>query len=98
MAADVSDLEHGRIAHALLDLQIEVIEVWRSEILADGIGAQALGIARRCAIRIGTSCAWSEDGCAAELRLSGAIEAPVVTAPADGGNAVRPKCISLYPL
>ena len=52
LAADISDLELDGIAEALLNLKAEVVEVRSTEILADGIRAQALRIIRSGAIRI----------------------------------------------
>src|SRR5690348_472600 len=98
LAANVTDLKDSRITKALFDLEIVVIEVGCTEILADGISAQALRITGACAIRIRTRRTWTEDRCATELRLPRTIEAPVVNAPADSGNTVRTECIALDPL
>src|SRR6266851_6379772 len=71
------------IAQAPLNLQAEVVEVRRAEVLVHGIGTQAEGA--RCAIGVAAYLNSRKDRCTSRLRLSRPV-APVVTAPAVGGN------------
>src|SRR6266478_3639772 len=98
LAADVPNLPNNRVAEALLYLQIVIIEVRRAEVLADGIGAKALGVRWRSTIRIGAERNPREDGvitCLNGIPLIRGLAEPV---DAKGGDWRGTERVALNPL
>src|SRR5580704_1790141 len=94
-APDVSNLEHAEVADAFFDLQIEVIEIGRAEILVYGIDVVNIcasrGIRRAAAGQGWTKRYSREDGRAANLR-----GLPVVAQPRVVVDRTGPDGIVLY--
>src|SRR5207245_9187895 len=67
LAADIAELPNNGVAESFLHLQVVIEEVRHTEILADRINAQALGVGCGAAIWIGASLYAWKNGIAPSL-------------------------------